>query len=165
MTEDGGCAWIFGDDINTDQLAPGLYLKRPIEEISRHCLETVDPNFAAGAARGDIIVAGRNFGLGSSREQAAEVLRHLGIRAVIAESFGGIFYRNALNFGLYAMACPDALSIKAGDRISTDPEKGTIHNLTRGETYASTPLPSELLKIVQAGGLLPFLEKMTRNEP
>ena len=106
-----GRAWILGDDIDTDVLAPGLYMKGPIAEMARHCLESVEPDFAAQVAEGDIIVAGANFGIGSSREQAAEVLTLLGVKAVVAKSFGGIFYRNALNFGLLAVTSAADLQI------------------------------------------------------
>ncbi len=94
-----GRVFVFGDDINTDVMAPGLYFKAPMEEMARHCLEAVDPDFARQVRPGDIIVAGRNFGVGSAREQAAMALTHLGVGAVLAVSFGRIFYRNALNFG------------------------------------------------------------------
>lgn len=91
-----GRAWVFGDNIDTDVLAPGLYMKGSIAELARHCLEAVDPRFAAEARPGDIVIGGRNFGMGSSREQAVMALRELGVGAVIARSFAGIFYRNAL---------------------------------------------------------------------
>ena len=157
--QNAGKAWVFGDDIDTDQLAPGLYMKRPIEEIARHCLEAADPQFGGGVGRGDIVVGGRNFGMGSSREQAPQALRHLGVSAVLAPSFGGIFYRNALNLGLLALVCPEAGKIAAGDRIALEPENGKVHNLTRNEIYACEPIPVHLTEMVRAGGLVPYLER------
>lgn len=157
--QNAGRAWVFGDDIDTDQLAPGLYMKRPIEEMARHCLEAADPQFASSVGQGDIVVGGRNFGMGSSREQAPQVLRLLGVSAVLAPSFGGIFYRNALNLGLLALICPDAGKIAAGDRIALEPENGEVHNLTRNETYACEPIPAHLSEMVRAGGLVAYLER------
>jgi 3-isopropylmalate/(R)-2-methylmalate dehydratase small subunit len=154
-----GRAWVFGDDIDTDQLAPGLYMKRPIEEMARHCLEAADPQFASSVGQGDIVIGGRNFGMGSSREQAPQVLRLLGVSAVLAPSFGGIFYRNALNLGLLALIFPDAGKIAAGDRIALEPENGEVHNLTRNETYACEPIPAHLSEMVRAGGLVAYLER------
>jgi 3-isopropylmalate/(R)-2-methylmalate dehydratase small subunit len=158
-SQNTGRAWVFGDNIYTDQLAPGIYMKRPIEEIARHCLEAADPQFAGGVGPGDIVVGGRNFGMGSSREQAPQALRHLGVSAVLAPSFGGIFYRNALNLGLLALVCPEAGKIAAGDRIALEPENGKVHNLTRNETYACEPIPMHLTEMVRAGGLVPYLER------
>ena len=107
-----GRAWKFGDDINTDLLAPGVYMKGSLKELASHCLESVDPLFAGSVKSNDFIVAGRNFGLGSSREQAALVLNYLGLAAVVALSFGGIFYRNAFNCGLPAITCSSVEEIK-----------------------------------------------------
>jgi 3-isopropylmalate/(R)-2-methylmalate dehydratase small subunit len=161
--QNAGRAWVFGDNIDTDQLAPGLYMKRPIEEIARHCLETADPQFADGVGQGDIVVGGRNFGMGSSREQAAQTLRHLGVSAVLAPSFGGIFYRNALNLGLLALVCAEAGKIAAGDQLALEPEHGKVHNLTRNETYACEPIPPHLVEMVRAGGLVPYLERRSAS--
>ena len=113
-----GRAFVFGDDINTDVMAPGLYFKSSMEEMARHCLEAVNPDFSRQVRPGDIIVAGRNFGVGSAREQAAMALTHLGVGAVLAVSFGRIFYRNALNFGLPALVFPEASVI--GDARELD---------------------------------------------
>ena len=159
MGGQGGRAWVFGDDIDTDTLAPGLYLKRPIDEMARHCLEAVDPGFAAGVAPGDVVVAGRNFGMGSSREQAVEALRHLGVDTVVAESFAGIFYRNAFNLGLLALICPGVGRIGAGERVAVDGEAGAVRNLSTGETWACEPVPAHLMDMVRAGGLVPHLKK------
>ena len=102
-----GQVWKFGDEINTDLLVPGVYIKLPLDELASHCLETVDPLFAGSVVEGDFVVAGKNFGMGSSREQAAQVLKVLGVAAVIAESFSGIFYRNAFNLGLIPIICKE----------------------------------------------------------
>ncbi len=115
-----GRAFRFGDDVNTDVMAPGLYFKAPMAEMARHCLEAVDPQFASTVRPGDIIVAGRNFGVGSAREQAALALTHLQVGAVLAVSFGRIFYRNALNFGLPALVFPAAATVEPGDRLRVD---------------------------------------------
>jgi 3-isopropylmalate/(R)-2-methylmalate dehydratase small subunit len=164
MTGEAGRAWVFGSNIGTDQLAPGIYMKQPIAEIARHCLENADPRFAAEVARGDVVVAGRNFGMGSSREQAAEALLHLGVSVVLAQSYGGLFYRNALNLGLLALICPDTDKIDAGDRIAAEPDSGRVRNLTRNETYACEPVPAHLMAMVQAGGLVPYLERKLEAE-
>ncbi|MCP5367611.1 MAG: 3-isopropylmalate dehydratase [Hyphomicrobiales bacterium] len=153
-----GTAWVFGDDIDTDALAPGLYMKAPIEELARHCLETVDPGFAAQVQPGDIVVGGRNFGLGSSREQAAQALKVLGVAAVVAQSFAGIFFRNALNLGLPALRCARAGEIPAGARLAVDAEAGTI-TIDGGPVLDCVPLPPHLLAMVRDGGLIPHLER------
>jgi 3-isopropylmalate/(R)-2-methylmalate dehydratase small subunit len=154
-----GRAWVFGDNIDTDALAPGKYMKFGIEEIAKHCLEAVDPAFASGVGPGDIVVGGRNFGLGSSREQAAAALRQLGVAAVVATSFAGLFYRNALNLGLAVLTCPDVSRIRPGDTMRIDAEAGRIENETSGETLECEPIPRHLMEMVRDGGLLPHLEK------
>ncbi len=115
-----GKAWVLGPNIDTDALAPGKYMHLPPEEIALHCLEAQRPELASEIAEGDLLIAGENFGIGSSREQAAAALRELGLAAVIAPSFAGIFYRNAFNLGLPALICADAGQIHEGDRISID---------------------------------------------
>lgn len=153
-----GRAWIFGDDINTDVMAPGLYFKAPMEEMARHCLEAVEPRFAAEVRPGDIVVAGRNFGVGSAREQAAMALRHLGVGAVLAVSFGRIFYRNALNFGLPALFFPAVGEVRAGDVVEVDPVAGRIANHTLGRQYSVQAIPAHLMAMVTSGGLIPYLK-------
>ena len=152
-------AWVFGDNVDTDAIAPGRYMKFGIEEIARHCLESVAPAFAKEVRPGDIVVGGRNFGAGSSREQAPEALKHLGVAVLVAESFAGLFYRNAINLGLPAVACPQAKRIRAGDEVAVDLERGKVENRTTGETFACEAMPPFLLTIIHAGGLLPHLEK------
>ena len=156
-------AWVFGDNVDTDAIAPGRYMKFGIEEIARHCLESVDPEFSTGVREGDILVAGRNFGTGSSREQAPEALRHLGVSALVAESFAGLFYRNAINLGLPAVVCPEAKRIRPGDELRLDYETGKITDLTTGETLSAEPVPEFLMQLIRDGGLLPHLEKRLRT--
>ncbi len=154
-----GRAWVFGDNLDTDVLAPGPYMKFGIDEIARHCLEAVEPRFAPEVRAGDVVVAGRNCGTGSSREQAPQALKHLGVAALVAESFAGLFYRNALNLGLPALVCRDAKRIRAGDALRVDAEAGRIDNVTTGETIACEPIPPHLMQMIRDGGLLPHLEK------
>ena len=161
--DSGGRAWVFGDNIDTDVLAPGRFMKGPIEDAAPHCLESVDPDFAGGVAPGDLVIAGGNFGLGSSREQAAQVLRILGVAAVVAKSFGGIFYRNAFNLGLLAVLCAETGRIDAGDRLALDAEAGVLHNLSSGESYACEPVPAHLLALIADGGLIPHLERRFKS--
>ena len=151
-------AWAFGDNVDTDLLAPGAYMKGPIEDLARHCLEAISPGFAQNVQPGDVIVAGRNFGMGSSREQAAQALTILGVSAVVAESFGGIFYRNAFNLGLMALVSQDARTIPDGAMIRLSPEDGMIQVGDDGQTVSCEPVPAHLMAIVRAGGLVPHLE-------
>jgi 3-isopropylmalate/(R)-2-methylmalate dehydratase small subunit len=154
-----GRAFVFGDDIDTDMLAPGAYMKFGIAEIARHCLEAVDPGFANEVRPGDFVVGGGNFGMGSSREQAPQALCHLGVAAVIATSFAGLFFRNAVNLGLAPLVCAEAGRIAPGDALAVDAQAGRIENLTKRETLACEPLPAHLLAMLRDGGLLPHLEK------
>ena len=156
-------AWVFGENVDTDAIAPGRYLKFDIGEVARHCMETLDPAFASTVRKGDVIVAGRNFGAGSSREQAPEALKHLGVAALIAPSFAGLFYRNAINLGLPALVCPQSGRIRPGDDLRVDFEAGTITDVTSGETLEAEPIPAFLMQIVRDGGLLPHLEKRLRT--
>lgn len=158
-------AWVLGDNIDTDVIAPGRYMKFGVEEIARHCLEAVLPAFAASAKRGDFVVAGRNFGAGSSREQAPAALKHLGVAALVAESFAGLFYRNALNLGLPAVVCPDARRIRDGDLLKLDYRQAVVLNLTTRQRLAFEPIPPHLLQMVRDGGLIPHLEKRLANTP
>lgn len=157
-------AWVFGDDVDTDALSPGIYMRAPLEELAKHCLETRDPEFAGSVRPGDVVVGGRNFGMGSSREQAAEVLCHLGVKAVLAISFAGIFYRNAFNLGLPAVVCTDAGRIGAGDEVELDLEAGSVSNLTTREDLRCEPVPGHLAGLVAAGGLIPLLQRRLRED-
>ncbi|MDW3204711.1 MAG: 3-isopropylmalate dehydratase [Alphaproteobacteria bacterium] len=158
-----GRVWKFGDGIDTDLLAPGAYMKGPVEELAKHCLESVDPKFAAHVGPGDIVVAGRNFGIGSSREQAAQALKILGVSAVVARSFGGIFYRNAFNLGLPALVCEAADSIETGHEIELNPAAGRLFNRNTEATLTCDAVPAHLLEIVALGGLVPYLEQRFRR--
>ena len=153
-----GRAWVYGDKIDTDLLAPGAYMRGSIQELASHCLEAIDPHFAGQVQPGDVVVGGEAFGIGSSREQAAEVLKVLGVRVVIAKSFARIFYRNALNLGLPALECPQAGRIEKGDMLAVDPRSGVVENRTKDETYQCDPLPDFLMAMIEAGGLMAQLE-------
>jgi 3-isopropylmalate/(R)-2-methylmalate dehydratase small subunit len=150
---------VFGDNVDTDAIAPGRYMKFGIEEIAPHCFEAVLPHFGKSVQPGDIVVGGRNFGTGSSREQAPAALKHLGVAALVAESFAGLFYRNALNLGLPAVVCAQARRIRDNDAIRVDAEAGRIENLTTGETLACAAIPPHLMQMVRDGGLFAHLEK------
>jgi len=152
-----GRAWVFGDNIDTDLLAPGHAMRKPLEELSRHCLEAIDPKFARTVQRGDFIVAGEGFGIGSSREQAAQALAYLGVGAVLARSPARIFYRNAINLGLPVVRFPDARLVKSGDTLAVDLVNGRVQNLTQGTEHAVEPVPAFLRDILLAGGLIPHL--------
>jgi 3-isopropylmalate/(R)-2-methylmalate dehydratase small subunit len=152
-------AWVFGDDLNTDVIAPGRYMKASIDEMAKHCLEAVNPGFTKTVMPGDILVAGRNLGAGSSREQAPAALKHLGVAALVAESFAGLFYRNSLNLGLAAVVCADAKRVRDGDDVQLDFDRGVLVNRTTSETLSFEPIPPHLLEMVRDGGLLPHLEK------
>jgi 3-isopropylmalate/(R)-2-methylmalate dehydratase small subunit len=152
--------WRLGADVDTDALAPGAYMKHGLEVIGWHCLEAVRSDFASGVREGDVIVAGANFGIGSSREQAAGVLRHLGLAAVIAPSFSGLYFRNAFNLGLLLLTCPEASQIEEGERVGVSFE-GDIPMVIRanGQRLACAPIPEFLMDMVDAGGLLPLLKQ------
>jgi 3-isopropylmalate/(R)-2-methylmalate dehydratase small subunit len=154
-----GRAFVFGNGIDTDALAPGRMMKRPLAELASVCLESVDPTFARSVSAGDVVVGGRAFGIGSSREQAAEALKYLGVSAVLAVSFARIFYRNAINLGLPAIVFPDAGEISPGDFITIDAAAGRILNATTGRHYNVAPLPAHLLRMIEDGGLTAHLKR------
>ena len=154
-----GRAWVYGDDIDTDLMAPSAYLMKPADEVVQHCMEAMDPAFAKSVGIGDVFVAGKNLGVGSSREQAPQNLQALGIRYLLAKSFGRIFYRNALNLGLPALVCNDTDRISKGDELKIDPVSGRVENLTTGETLECEPLPEHLVEMIRGGGLIPHLKK------
>jgi 3-isopropylmalate/(R)-2-methylmalate dehydratase small subunit len=158
-----GKAFVFGDNIDTDVLAPGQLMKLPPRELAGHCLEAIDPTFASQVQPGDFVVAGHNFGLGSSREQAAISLSLLGVGAVIAPSFARIFYRNALNLGLPALFCDDVGRISKGDQLRVDAVAGEIINVTKNLTLSCKPIPAHLMEMVLAGGLIASLQAQKRN--
>lgn len=151
-----GRVWRVGADIDTDALAPGAYMKHDIDVLARHCLASVRPDFASGVRAGDVLVAGPNFGIGSSREQAAAALRHLGVAAVVAPSYSGLFFRNAFNLGLLLLTCPDAEQLAEGESVQLD-----LPALVRadGQRLACAPIPDFLMDMVRAGGLLHVLRQ------
>jgi len=145
--------WKFGPDIDTDALAPGAYMKLGIEGIAPHCLEAVRPEFAAQVQPGAVIAAGPNFGIGSSREQAVAALVHLGVKAVIAPSFSGLFFRNAFNLGLLLLITPDAEQLAEAEQVELDLQTLTLRRPT-GQQLVCQPIPGFLLDMVAAGGLM-----------
>ncbi len=158
-------AFVFGDNIDTDILAPGRYMKLAPDDLARHCLEAIAPAFAQTVRPGDFVVAGANFGMGSSREQAAVSLLRLGVSAVLATSFARIFYRNALNLGLPALVFPEAGEVRDGDRLRLDMLTGRLENLTQNRIHAVAPLPPHLAAIVRDGGLIPHLKQRLSARP
>ena len=151
-------AWKLPADVDTDQLAPGATMKHGIEVTARHCLESVRPDFAGGVRPGDVVVAGPRFGIGSSREQAASVLVHLGVAAVIAPSYAGLYFRNAFNVGLLLLTCAEAARIDDGEAIGFDARAGRVTRAD-GSVLDCEPIPAFLLDMVAAGGLLPQLKR------
>lgn len=154
-----GKAWNYGDDVNTDFILPGIYLEltNP-EEMGKHAMEGIDPEFAEKVESGDVIIGGRNFGLGSSREHAPMALKYSGVSAVIAEGFARIFYRNAANLGLPALECPDVSDeIKTGDTVEVDLGEGKI--IVNGDKELDfTPVPEFMMDIIKAGGLREYIK-------
>lgn len=155
-----GRAFKFGDNISTDHIAPGrlFHLRSNLEEFSKHVLEDADPEFASKMQKGDFVVAGSNFGLGSSREHAPQIIKIAGVGAVIAKSFARIFYRNAINIGLLAIEC-DTDGINAGDELELDIEKGVLTDLTNGVIIPIEPLPPVMIKMLNDGGLVEHIRK------
>ncbi len=156
-----GKAWKFGDDIDTDVIIPARYLNTSDpDELAKHVMEGVDENFSSKIKKGDIIVAGKNFGCGSSREHAPIAIRAAGISAVIAKSFARIFYRNAFNIGLPIFESADASEkIRDNDELEIDADKGIIKNLSKNEQYSVKPIPSFMQELISAGGLIEWTKK------
>jgi 3-isopropylmalate/(R)-2-methylmalate dehydratase small subunit len=154
-----GAAWCFGEDVNTDVILPGKYLKFTSEEGAAYVMEGLDPTFASRVTAGDVIVGGANFGCGSSRESAPGAIKFAGVSAVVAVSFARIFYRNAINLGLPVLSCPEARRIEAGQQLRIDVEAGKVEILDTGEVLAADALSGHILDLVRAGGLLPYLER------
>jgi 3-isopropylmalate/(R)-2-methylmalate dehydratase small subunit len=155
-----GMAHCFGDDVSTDHITSGRhrFLARDLRALAAHCLEDLDPGFAGRVRPGDFVVAGRNFGCGSSREYAPRVIQSLGVQAVLARSFARIFFRNAINIGLPAVEAPTD-GIAAGDRVALDLEAGVVRNLTQGTTVPCRPFPPVILRILREGGLVAHLKR------
>ncbi len=155
-----GRAWKFGDDISTDHITPGRYyhLRSNLPELAKHVMEDANPEFASKVKKGDFIVAGKNFGCGSSREHAPAVIKLAGVSAVIAKSFARIFYRNAINIGLPVLIADTDL-IDDGDELEVDVSSGTIRDLTKGVELKAKPLPDVMIKILENGGLVEYIKK------
>lgn len=153
-----GTCWVFGDGISTDHITPGRYyhLRGDIPALAKHALEDADPRFAAEVQPGEIVVGGKNFGQGSSREHAALVLKERGVPAVLARSFARIFYRNMVNVGVIPIEC-DTSGFQTGDELEIDVENGVVKNLNRGLEVSFSPLPVIMREILAAGGLVPYV--------
>ena len=155
--------WVFDETIDTDVLAPGQYIKQPIEILAAHCLESVRGDFAGTVTAGDVIVAGRNFGVGSSREQAAQALKVLGVAGIVAESFGGIFFRNAINLGLPVMTPVEPgqlLSLFSdGDQVELDVFGARLEKPAQQIEVYLQPMPEFLANLIKAGGLVNVLRE------
>lgn len=156
----------FGDNVDTDVIIPARYLNSSsMKELAVHCMADIDANFATRVRPGDIIVAGKNFGCGSSREHAPAVIKECGVAAVIAVSFARIFYRNAINIGLPIMKCRDAaLGIAAGDLVEVDLDAGVISNKTKNISYRAEPYPEFIKGIIDCGGLMGYIEKKANKK-
>jgi 3-isopropylmalate/(R)-2-methylmalate dehydratase small subunit len=155
-----GTIYKFGDDVNTDEIIPARYLNTSDpKELAAHVMEDADPLFPAKVKPGDIIVAGKNFGCGSSREHAPIAIKAAGIACVVAESYARIFYRNAFNIGLTIMECAVAAEAQTGHKLSIDSSTGQITNLALNKTYASKPIPPFMQELIAAGGLMEYVRK------
>ena len=156
-----GKVFKYGDNVDTDVIIPARYLAiADPKELAEHCMEDIDKDFVRKVHPGDIMVANKNFGCGSSREHAPLVIKVSGISCVIAETFARIFYRNAINIGLPILECEAAAeAIESGDTVEVNFDEGTITNLTKGETYQAEPFPAFIQEIIAAGGLLPSLRR------
>ncbi len=155
-----GNAWLFGDDISTDHIIPGRFyhLRSNLDELKKHVFDDISPGFSDRVRKGDVIVGGRNFGLGSSREHAPLIIKLAGIDAIVARSFARIFYRNAINVGLAAIICPIE-GLNEGDELEIDLDKGALKDITTGGTKTFAPLPSIMQAILNEGGLDMYIKK------
>jgi 3-isopropylmalate/(R)-2-methylmalate dehydratase small subunit len=155
-----GRAWTLHDNVNTDEIIPGRYnVTTDRDHLAKYCLCEVRPDFPEGVAAGDVIVGGRNFGCGSSREHAPIAIRACGVAAIVAPSFARIFYRNAVNIGLAVLTCADAGKISDGDEVEVDAVSGIVTNRTRAETYQAAALPPFVGRIAEAGGILELIRR------
>lgn len=156
-----GRVWKYGHDVNTDYIIPGRYMElTDPDDMATHVFEEHDPSFIKSVRRGDVVVGATNFGCGSSREHAPLALKHAGVSCVLAESFARIFYRNAINIGLPALECPgihDAVS--KGDTVEVDVTGGVVRNLDSGVELSFNPLPPFMVEVLNAGGLVPYLNE------
>jgi len=156
-----GKVFKYGDNVDTDVIIPARYLNSSDpENLAAHCMEDIDENFADEVEEGDIIVGGKNFGSGSSREHAPLAIKYAGVSCVAAESFARIFYRNSINIGLPILECPEAVqAAEAGDQLEVDIDKGEIKNLRTGKTYQAAPFPPFMQEIIKDGGLIEHVKK------
>lgn len=160
-----GRAFKFGNDIDTDAIIPARYMNTAEpEELAKHCMEDADPEFVRKVSPGDIIVAGKNFGCGSSREHAPIAIKYAGVSCVIAKSFARIFYRNAINIGLPIFECPEAVDgIEEGHQVQVDAGTGIITDLTTGQQYQAKPFPEFMQQIIAAGGLMAYVKERVKS--
>jgi 3-isopropylmalate/(R)-2-methylmalate dehydratase small subunit len=160
-----GKAHVFGDDVNTDEIIPARYLNSIDPAfLAMHCMEGADAEFVKNVRPGDFIVAGENFGCGSSREHAPIAIKAAGVACVVAESFARIFFRNSINIGLPIIACPDAVDdISPGDDLEIDLAAGRLKNLTTGGAFSFPPFTKEIQEIIAAGGLMPFVKSQVKK--
>ena len=156
---------VYGDNVDTDVIIPARYLtSTEAEELARHCMEDLDAEFVSRVRPGDVMVGGRNFGSGSSREHAPLAIKGSGISVIVAESFARIFFRNAVNVGLPIVECPGVTEDAAtGDVFRVDLDEGIVENVTRGKRFAATPLPPFMQEILDAGGLMPWVARRTKT--
>ncbi len=159
-----GKVWKFGDDVDTDLIIPARYLNTSDPaSLAKHCMEDADPLFAGNVSQGDIIVAGKNFGCGSSREHAPIAIKAAGVACVIAKSFARIFYRNAFNMGLAILECEETDRLNTGDRLSVDFDAGEIVSEHTHEKFTTKPIPRFMQELVQSGGLMEHIRKQIRS--
>ena len=156
-----GKVFKYGDNVDTDVIIPARYLNSSDpENLAAHCMEDIDESFADEVEEGDIIVGGKNFGSGSSREHAPLAIKYAGVSCVVAESFARIFYRNSINIGLPILECPEAVkATEAGDELEVDIDQGQVKNLRTGETYQAAPFPPFMQEIIKDGGLIEHVKK------
>ena len=161
-----GKVWKYGDNVDTDAIIPARYLNMSSEqELAAHCMEDIDATFVGNVSAGDMVVAGKNFGCGSSREHAPVALKGCGVSCVIAETFARIFYRNALNIGLPILECPEAAqAIEPGQEVEVNLENGTIQNLATGQTFQATAYPPFMLELIASGGLINYTRNKLQGE-
>ena len=149
----------YGDNINTDIISPPQFMEYSIEESAKYAMSAIDPNFSKRVKKGDIIVAGKNFGSGSSRETSPLTLKYLGVSAIVAQFFARIFYRNAINVGIPVVECNEADAIKDGDVIEIDLENGIIKNISADEVYQCTRISPHVMELINDGGLVAYIKK------
>lgn len=158
-----GSVWKYGDNINTDIISPPLYMELSIEEASKYAMSPIDPDFSKKIKKGDILVAGYNFGPGSSRETSPLSLKYLGVDVIIAKSFARIFYRNSINVGILVLECPATDNIEDQDVLEINYQDGIIKNITKNEEYPCSKIPEHLVRLIDLGGLVPYLKQIKKS--